>query len=570
MKMDIKRGILWFVLVFSLLTLWNKWQVYNGKPSMFAPPVPEQTVPQAPSASGNASTPTATPGAATTAVPGTATSAPVPAELVTITTDVYKAVFSTEGGQLTHLELLQEKDTKSQWLWDVVMAKLHHDDAEQEPKNEVIFDNTPERTYLAQTGLIGQGPDHHTIYTLRPGSRTLDADGKLQLIFDAEKDGVKLTKTFTFKRGEYLIDVKHDITNNNAAPVSPALYLQLVRDGNKPQTARFAPSSFTGAAVYTDADKFQTVAFDKIEKGKEEHASKADNGWIALMQHFFVSAFILNGKDPVAREIYTRKVGTNLYAIGDLVQLGAVAPGATTSSDATLFTGPEDTALLQSITSAHQFELVKDYGFFKVVAQPIFWVMNQIHKVLGNWGWTIVAFTVLMKLVFFPLSAAQFRSMARMKVLQPKMQAIRERHAADPQKMNQAMMELYKTEKVNPFGGCLPMLVQMPVFIALYSVLQTSIETRNAPWVGWIHDLSTPDPLSILPVLMAVTMYLNTKLSPTPADPTQAKVMTIMPLAFSVMFFTFPSGVVLYYVVNSMLSILQQWLITKKLNPQTT
>jgi YidC/Oxa1 family membrane protein insertase len=565
MKMDIKRAILWFVLVFSLLTLWNKWQVYNGKPSMFAPPPPEQTVPQA--ASANGSTPVAaanTPGAAPIA--GAAVAA-APAESVTITTDVYKAVFSTEGGQLTHLELLQEKDTKSEWLWDVILAKLHHDDTEKEPKNEVIFDNTPERTYLAQTGLAGQiYPDHRTIYTVRPGSRTLDAEGKLQLIFDAEKGGVKLTKTFTFKRGQYTIDVKHDVTNNSGAAVTPDLYLQLVRDGNKPQTARFAPSSFTGAAVYTDSDKFQTLAFDKIEKGKEEHASKADNGWIALIQHFFVSAYILPAN--AQRDIFTRKVDTNLYAIGNMVHLGAVAPGATTSFDAMLFTGPEDTELLQSI--APHFDLVKDYGFFKIVAQPIFWVMSQIHKVLGNWGWTIIAFTVLMKIVFFPLSAAQFRSMARMKVLQPKMQTIRERHASDPQKMNQAMMELYKTEKVNPFGGCLPVLVQMPVFIALYSVLQTSIETRNAPWVGWIHDLSTPDPLSILPVLMAITMFISTKLNPAPADPVQAKVMTIMPLAFSVMFFTFPSGVVLYYVVNSILSILQQWLITKKLNPQKT
>jgi YidC/Oxa1 family membrane protein insertase len=276
-----------------------------------------------------------------------------------------------------------------------------------------------------------------------------------------------------------------------------------------------------------------------------------------------VSAFI--PPQGVQREIFTKHIGdTNLYAIGTVLPIGTVAPGATASMDATLFSGPQDTALLESV--APGFDLVKDYGFFTVVAKPIFWVMEQIHKVLGNWGWTIIAFTVLMKIVFFPLSAASYRSMAKMKVLAPKMQSIRERHKADPQKMNQAMMELYKTEKANPVGGCLPVLIQMPVFIALYSVLQASVETRNAPWLGWIHDLSTPDPLSILPVLMAISMFIQTKLNPAPPDPVQAKVMMFMPLMFSVMFFMFPSGVVLYYVVNTTLSIAQQWFITKKLN----
>jgi YidC/Oxa1 family membrane protein insertase len=296
------------------------------------------------------------------------------------------------------------------------------------------------------------------------------------------------------------------------------------------------------------------VAFEKIEKGSADYAKKADNGWVALIQHFFVSAFIPPQKMP--REIYAKKVDTNLYAIGTILPVGSVAPGATASVDATLFSGPQDTALLEGV--APHFDLVKDYGFFTVVAKPIFWIMDQIHKVLGNWGWTIIAFTVLMKLLFFPLSAASYRSMAKMKVLTPKMTAIRERYKSDPQKMNQAMMELYKTEKANPIG--------MPVFIALYSVLQASVETRNAPWLGWIQDLSTPDPLSILPILMAIAMFIQTKLNPAPPDPVQAKVMMFMPLVFSAMFFMFPSGVVLYYVVNTTLSIAQQWVITKKLS----
>jgi YidC/Oxa1 family membrane protein insertase len=563
--MDIKRGVLWFVMLFSILTLWNKWGMYNGKPSMFAPKPIEIS---APAATGNAANSTASvPAGANaetaSAAPTAPGETPVHSEPITITTDVFKAVFDTEGGQLKHLELLQHKNTNSQWLWDVVLAKLHHTDIDETQQNEVIFDDSPKLKYVAQTGLLGLiYPDHRSGYVARPGPRSLDSSDQVQLILDSEKGGVKLTKIFTFKRGQYSIDVKHEVTNNTGAAITPSLYLQLVRDGNKPQTARFAPSTFNGPAVYTEADKFQKLTFEKIEKGTDEHATKADNGWVALIQHFFVSAFIPPQKTP--REIYTKKVDTNLYAIGTILSMGTIAPGATANMDVALFSGPQDTALLDSV--APGFDLVKDYGFFTVVAKPIFWVMEQIHKVLGNWGWTIIAFTVLMKIVFFPLSAASYRSMAKMKVLTPKMQAIRERFKSDPQKMNQAMMELYKTEKANPVGGCLPVLIQMPVFIALYSVLQATVETRNAPWIGWIHDLSTPDPLSILPVLMAISMFIQTKLNPAPPDPVQAKVMMFMPLVFSAMFFTFPSGVVLYYVVNTTLSIAQQWLITKKMS----
>lgn len=562
--MDIKRAVLWFVMLFSMLTLWNNWGMYNGKPSMFAPKPVEVSAPAAGNPAGAASASASASATATVAAaPVVAGETPVHSEPITITTDVFKAVFDTEGGQLKHLELLQHKNTKDEWVWDLIKAKMRHTDTEQAPQNEVIFDDSPKLKYLAQTGLSGLiYPDHRSGYVARPGPRTLDNSDQVQLILDSEKGGVKLTKIFTFKRGSYSIDVKHEVTNNTGTAIAPSLYLQLVRDGNKPETARFAPSTFTGPAVYTEADKFQKLAFEKIEKGADEHATKSDNGWIALVQHFFVSAFIPPQK--MAREIYTKKVDTNLYAIGTILPVGNVAPGATASVDTTLFSGPQDTALLEGV--APGFELVKDYGFFTVVAKPIFWIMDQIHKVLGNWGWTIIAFTVLMKLVFFPLSAASYRSMAKMKVLTPKMTAIRERYKSDPQKMNQAMMELYKTEKANPIGGCLPVLIQMPVFIALYSVLQASVETRNAPWLGWIHDLSTPDPLSILPVLMAISMFVQTKLNPAPPDPVQAKVMMFMPLVFSAMFFMFPSGVVLYYVVNTTLSIAQQWLITKKMS----
>ncbi|MFT5644348.1 MAG: YidC/Oxa1 family membrane protein insertase, partial [Janthinobacterium sp.] len=234
---------------------------------------------------------------------------------------------------------------------------------------------------------------------------------------------------------------------------------------------------------------------------------------------------------------------------------------------AKLYSGPQQAKLLEQV--APGLELVKDYGFLTIIAKPMFWIMEQIHKVLGNWGWTIIAFTILIKLAFFPLSAAGYRSMARMKLVTPKMQAIRERHKGDSAKMNQATMELYKTEKINPLGGCLPIVVQMPVFIALYWVLQASVEIRGAPWIGWITNLAAPDPWYILPVLYAISMFITTKLNPAPADPMQAKMMLFMPLAFSVIFFFFPAGLVLYWVVNNVLSIGQQWFITKKYAPKT-
>ncbi|MBC7858483.1 MAG: membrane protein insertase YidC [Burkholderiaceae bacterium] len=469
---------------------------------------------------------------------------------MTITTDLFKADIDTVGGQLRRLELLQFKD------------------GVDTSKNQVLFDANQNKTYLAQTGLIGNAggvvfPNHNTPFVAKPGPRALDGAKQLQLVLEAEQGGVKLTKTFTFKRGEYLIDVRHDVANVGAAPVTPELYMQLVHDGNKPEGDSYFNSSYTGPTLYTDEEKYQKLDFADLEKGKAEHAKKAGNGWIAISQHFFVSALV--PQDKLAHDIFTKKVDTNLYAIGTVTPLGTLAPGAAVGNEAKLYSGPQESRLLEQV--APGLDLVKDYGWLTIIAKPMFWVMEQIHSVLGNWGWTIIAFTVLIKLAFFPLSAAGYRSMAKMKVLAPKMQALRERHKGDPQKMNQATMELYKTEKINPLGGCLPILVQMPVFIALYWVLNASVEIRGAPWIGWITDLAAPDPWFILPVLYAISMYITTKLNPAPADPMQAKMMLYMPLAFSVMFFFFPSGLVLYWVVNNVLSIGQQYVITKKYEP---
>lgn len=547
--MDIKRTILWIVFSMSLLILWDNWMRHNGKPSMFSPSVTQQNKPGV--ATGSATTPVPqaslagnpqSPAEVAAAVAGTA---PLKSEIVTITTDVVKAQINTAGGELQYLELLKHKDTVDP------------------TKNLVLFNATAGHTYLAQSGLIGGAfPNHKSVFVVQPGARELGAGNEVKLVLESDAGGVKLIKTFTFKRGDYNIDIRHDIANVSGTPVAPSLYLQLVRDGNKPGGESKFYSTFTGPAVYTNAEKFQKLDFDKIESGKDEHATKADNGWVALIQHYFVSAFVPQDKAP--REIFTKKVATNLYAIGSILPLGSIAPGATVSMDAHLYSGPQETQALEKI--APGLDLVKDYGWLTIIAKPIFWLMTQIHKVLGNWGWTIIMLTVLIKLAFFPLSAASYRSMAKMKLVTPKMQSIRERFKSEPQKMNQAMMELYKTEKINPLGGCLPIVVQIPVFISLYWVLLASVEMRNAPWLGWIHDLSAPDPFYILPVVMAVSMFIQTKLNPKPPDPMQAKIMMFMPIAFSVMFFFFPAGLVLYWVVNNILSIAQQWTITKKMD----
>jgi YidC/Oxa1 family membrane protein insertase len=554
--MDIRRTVLWVVFSLSLLVLWDNWMRYTGKPSMFFPTAtqpanpaknglasknsPQSDVPQA-SATGTSSTPAAT--ASPSQLPGNAANAPT-GSTITITTDLVKADIDTLGGQLKRLELLKERD------------------AVDRTKNVVLFEATNGRTYLGESGLIGGPfPNHKTLFTAQSGPRTMDNGNQVQLVLEAEQGGVKLTKTFTFHRGDYTIDVNHTVSNVGATPVSPSLYVQLVRDGSKPEGESRFYSTFTGPAVYTEADHFQKLDFEKIEKGKETHATKADNGWIALIQHYFVSAFIPPEKAP--REIFTKKVDTNLYAVGSILPLGTIAPGAVTNMDTKLYSGPQVSSVLEKV--APGLDLVKDYGWLTIVAKPIFWLMTQIHKIIGNWGWTIIVLTILIKLAFFPLSAASYRSMAKMKLVTPKMTSIRERFKGDPQKMNQAMMELYKTEKINPLGGCLPIVVQIPVFIALYWVLLASVEMRNAPWVGWIHDLAAPDPFYILPVIMAASMFIQTKLNPTPPDPVQAKVMMFMPIVFSVMFFFFPAGLVLYWVVNNILSITQQWVISRKM-----
>jgi YidC/Oxa1 family membrane protein insertase len=410
-------------------------------------------------------------------------------------------------------------------------------------------------------------PNHNTRYDVDPGSYTLPA-GKdtLEVRLRAHAaDGSEVVKRFTFHRGSYVIDVAYDITNRSAEPIAPFAYFQFLRDANNPsqeasQTSSFGGvTTFTGPAVYTEESKFQKVSFKDIDKGSLPYPKSAKDGWMAIVQHYFVSAWL--PKQGVEREYFTKNVGNNLYAAGVIVPVGTIAPGATATVEVPAYIGPQEKDRLAKV--APGMDLVVDYGWLKILAVPLFLLLKTMHGFVHNWGWAIILMTVLIKLVFYPLNAKAGRSMAQMKVLAPKMEKLKQLYGEDRQKLNTAMMELYRTEKINPLGGCLPIVVQIPVFIALYWVLLGSIELRHAPWLGWIHDLSSPDPYFILPVIYAISMFAQTRINPQPTDPVQAKVMMIMPIMFSVFFLFFPSGLVLYWVVQNLLSIVQQWHINR-------
>ncbi|KAA5919685.1 membrane protein insertase YidC [Achromobacter xylosoxidans] len=555
--MDIRRTVLWMIFSFSLLLLWNNWQIHNGKPSLFGAPTPtaSTTANGTPAAANNAtpSVPNAPPttAAAPSAVPGAAAPVPTRSEEVVITTDVLRLTFDTLGAQLVRAELLKYPATG------------------QADKPTVLLDRTAGLNYVAQTGVVGAAngqnfPTHQTPFRVVSTDRQMTGDS-LAVAFEAESGGVKVTKTFTLHRGRYDIDVRHDLANVGAAPVTPALYLQLERDGNDPADTSSFYHTFTGMAVYSEQDKFQKMTFADIEKKKANYIKQADNGWIAVVQHYFATAWVPPQGKPRNNEVL--EVQKNLYAARTIEAVGEIAPGAAARVDSHLWVGPQDQKAMAAL--APGLELVVDYGWLTIIAKPLFTLMTWLHSILGNWGWTIVALTVLIKALFYPLAAASYRSMARMKQVAPRLQALKEKYGDDKQKLNAAMMEMYRTEKINPLGGCLPMLVQIPVFISLYWVLLASVEMRGAPWILWVHDLSIRDPYFILPAIMMATMFLQIKLNPTPPDPVQAKVMMIMPLVFGGMMFFFPAGLVLYWCVNNTLSIAQQWSITRAMQRKT-
>jgi YidC/Oxa1 family membrane protein insertase len=522
--MDNRRLILFLVFCFSIFMLWDAWQKHNL-------PKPPVAATEAASTNGQVPTPSAAPNSSNSTVPAGNGQALAAAPKVTIKTDLFQAEISAQGGDLIRLEL-----------------EKHRADGDAQ-KNFVLFDNGEHHIYLAQSGLTGDGqPNHKSLWQIQPGDTELK-DGKDTLevkLMAQDASGNKITKTYTFHRGSYLVDVAF-----NGAKASNA-YFQIARDGVVQKSGYMGASTYTGPAFYTEGEKFQKTSFDDIAKDKAKHATKADNGWVAMVQHYFFSAFI--PKAGVEREFYARKVG-------DLYAAGVILPVADGQVSVPLYAGPQEQDKIKQI--APGLELVVDYGWLTVIAAPLFWVLEVLHKLTGNWGWAIILLTIGVKAIFFPLSAASYKSMAKMKVVAPKLQKLKELYADDRARLNQEMMEMYKKEKINPLGGCLPMLIQIPVFIALYWALLGAVEMRNAPWVLWIADLSSKDPYYVLPLIMGATMLLQTKLNPAPADPVQAKVMLFMPILFTGMFLFFPAGLVLYWCVNNSLSIVQQWQINR-------
>jgi len=560
--MDTRRIILFVIFSFSVLFLWQAWQQEN------APPPPKAATAPAPGATPSAApakdlpVPTAVPAAP--GAPATAAGVPTPGgapvvpggEKVTITTDLYTAEIDTAGGVITLVSLDKHRDATD-------MSKPYH-----------ALQRTADRTFVAQAGLIGDGlPNHRTQYTVLPGPRELapDADRVELKLKATAPNGDAVTQVLTFHRGSYLIDVAFDVANATAAPISPYAYFQLTRDAKQAVVqSSMAPASYVGPVVYNDKDNFKKVEFGEIDKLAADPARKspyqktADNGWVGMIEHYFVTAWLPSDEKKTPREFYTKKLDGGLYAAGVIVPVGTIAPGATGQVRVPLYVGPQDQDVLAQ--TAKGLDLVVDYGIFTVLAAPLFWLLKWLHGLLHNWGWAIVVMTIMIKAAFYPLNAAAARSMGKMKLIAPKMKALQEQYANDKQQLQIKMMEMYKTEKINPLGGCLPILVQIPVFIALYWVLLSAVELRQAPWILWIHDLSAPDPYFVLPVIYAITAYLQVKLSPTPiSDPVQAKVMQIMPIAFSVLFIFFPSGLVLYWLVNNILQIAQQWQMNRML-----
>jgi len=540
--MDTQRLILFIIFSFSLLMLWEAWQKETRPPVPAQQQAKEADIPAPATAPAKPAAPAAAAGTpAATAVPGAAASTAA-RELIRVSTDFLNAEIDPLGGDIVRIELLRYNDSLDPTKKFVLLG--------------------PEHRYAAQSGLIGAGlPNHRTLFTPRAREHKL-ADGQdaVEVKLEATTpEGVRVVKTLTFRRSSYVVDITQEITNGTAAPIVTQAYFHLTRDGKAPADDKAMLQTFTGAAAYTEQEKFVKVPFGDIEKGKAPYAKNADNGWIAMVQHYFVSALLPPEKTP--REYYTEKISDDFYRAGVKIPLAEIAPGATATATTRLYSGPEEQDNLKAV--APGLDLVVDYGWLTVIAAPLFWILETFHKWLGNWGLAIIALTVLIKLVFFPLSAASYKSMARMKQVTPRLMKLRETYGDDRVKLNQAMMELYKQEKINPLGGCLPIVVQIPVFIALYWVLLASVELRQAPFYGWIKDLSAPDPFYILPALMMASMIVQTKMSPTPPDPVQAKVMMIMPFAFGVMFFFFPAGLVLYWLVNNILSIAQQWQITR-------
>lgn len=535
--MDMRRLFLFLIFSFSLVVLWGEWTRQNA---------PVQNAPAAAETAAVDPSVPVQPARTAQQAPATAQveeqKAPSGKNIV-VTTDAFRVEINTVGGNIQHLDLLQHKDSNDQ------------------NKPMTLLQKQGDHTYFAQSGLLGKDlPTHNAEYSASTETfQMAENQEKLDVRLTAvNTNHIKVTKVYTFHRASNLIDVAFEIENRSKEDLLPSAYFQFVRDSEVLGGASTFVPTYTGPAIYTDLEKFQKIEFSDIEKNKVKLPANPDNGWIGMLQHYFVSAWLPAAKGP--REFYAKKLDSKLFSAGVILPVASIAPGQTGSVSTTLYAGPAQTKLDEI---APGLGLTVDYGWLTIFSTPLFWLMSHINDLVHNWGVAIILLTVLIKLAFFPLSAASYRSMAKMRVVAPKLEQIKKQYSDDRERLNKAMMELYKTEKINPLGGCLPVLIQIPVFIALYWAILASVELRHAPFFGWIQDLSATDPYYVLPLIMGISMLIQSKLNPLPPDPMQAKLMQIMPIVFSVVFFFFPAGLVLYSVVNNILSIGQQWYITR-------
>jgi YidC/Oxa1 family membrane protein insertase len=561
--MDFQRIVLFVIFSMSGLFLFQAWQKENNpqpaaqiaKQDQKKSDVPSAASSASAPATGAASLPGAVPSAAATAsattAPTTASTTAATGETFVVQTDLAAYRINTLGGVIEEVALVKHRDATDKSKPYLVMAK------------------NADRIHIAQSGLIGNGlPNHNTLYSKVSTNLALGDAQTLEVRLSAPlQSGGKNDLVYTFKRDSYIVDVTHEVTNGGTVAIAPSAYFHLHRDSKSSGGANTMIGIFTGPAVFTEKDKYKKIDFKDLEKKKTNlHPAQATDGWIAMVEHYFVNAWL--PKAGLQRDYYTSKEEGDAYRAGVKLAMGEVAPGATAKATMPLFAGPQEQELLKA--AAPELDIVVDYGMFAVLAKPIFFLLKWFNEIAGNWGWAIVLLTILVKAVFYPLYAASGRSMGKMKLVGPKMKELQERHAGDRAKLNTAMMELYKKEKINPLGGCLPMLIPIPVFIALYWVLNAAVELRHAPWIGWYNDLAAPDPYFVLPIVYALSAYAMAKMQP-PApgmDPMQQKILMYMPVAFAVMFIFFPAGLVLYWTVSNILQIAQQWKINKMLEKE--
>lgn len=562
MGRELQRAFLWVIFLLGLFMLYDAWQVRNGNPSYFAQPEQqqEQIVADAQQPQG-----------ATTTVAG---EQPVASKVnttinnpVVVTTDLFKLTLDANGASVARAELLNERETPD-WKKRGIPSLIFGSEPEgYEPGNVVLFDTNDKHVYKAETGLLGGTfPTHRTEFKLASNDLTMkDGQDVLSVKFVAQAGGVELVKTYILKRGHYGIQVQHEVINKGNVAINPSVYMQLVRDDNPAKSDSAFYNTFTGPVAYTDEEKYQKISFASISDGDKELPETSNEGWIAMVQHYFLTAWVPTAEGQ-KRDLYTRQLDKHLFSIGSIVAMGEVAPGTSKSIESQLYVGPQDQRRLEYI--APNLDLVVDYGWLTFLAKPIYTLLAFLYGLVGNWGWAIVLLTCLVKAILYPISASGYKSMARMREVAPRMKALQEKYGDDKQALNQAMVEFYRREKINPAGGCFPIMLQIPVFLALYWVLLATVELRGSEWLFWVTDLASPDSYLILPLLMVVTMILQMRLSPQPTDPVQAKVMMVMPLVFGVMFFFFASGLVLYWLTNNVLSIWQQWYVNKQIDKE--